>query len=189
MGWAWSEFDRTEKDVFTVLDTGIIKGHQLANRCKPDIKYFNRRVITTPIIRENVSSLVNKYRPDYVASEDAFYNPKFPLAYGALAICVHTIEKTLYLLWKDAIQHLTTTEQLIQEVPECCVLRKYAPKIMKMMVTGSGSADKTKIARSILQNNSIKLPEVKFDEHGVCTLAEHEYDAVGIGYTFMKTLS
>lgn len=119
-------------------------------------------LITLEGLFENI---VNEYNPDYIASEDAFYNPRTPNAFISLKGCINSFKRVLYLHQKT--------------------LYLIAPKLAKATVA-TGTADK-----EVIQTKIQKLPDLEIrqtKELPITEMSEHEADSIGIAYTFIKTI-
>lgn len=130
------------------------------------MEVYGRRIITLALLREMIRELMNRFAPDIVASEDAFFNPRRPGAYEALIQWILTVSFVL----RDEYQR---------------PLYRIPPKLVKKFISGVGTSDKEGVKKAILQHKDIKIPS---DIH-VEELMEHEGDAIAIGYTRWKILT
>jgi Holliday junction resolvasome RuvABC endonuclease subunit len=128
-----------------------------------EVGMYGVRAVTMSILSSAINGLIEEFKPDYIASEDAFFS-RFPTAHRALVEWL-----TVLVIQAQNHQH-----------------RVYlmAPKSIKMATTGSGDADKGNIQQSILNNGDIKFKQ----KQKVTQLQEHEADAIGVGVAFIKLL-
>ncbi len=166
MGWSigtWS----VEKNILTVNRWGVITSIALAQKEeKIDFKNYGR-IISLEIMEREVTNLIEQYHPTYIFSEDAFYNPKRPQAYVSLSLCLHTLSRLLYLNYKKS-------------------LFKLAPKQIKKIVTGDGTADKTTIQATIISHPNILIKDTK--QNQLKNMSEHSADSIAGMYTFCREI-
>ncbi len=157
MGYCYSEYNLEDKKL-TVPVSGVIYGHKLLKNKKDMLKTFNRVFTTLDAIEEETTRLLFLHTPDHVVSESAFVH-KFANAYASLVLAIHTLRRACKTyFFKDIFT--------------------YAPKEMKLVITGKGGADKILVEKAIKNNeNIILIADPK---------TSHEYDAIGIAYTFVK---
>ena len=161
-GWNLSTYD-THTKLYRVLKFGMLSPNKGIDTPETHLDYvkFGPRVITLKALREQVRELMNTYQPNVVVSEDAFYNPSRPSAYGAL------------------IQWLTSVDILLHD-EYGKVLFKLAPKAAKQVVSGFGGSDKLGVRYAVLHQDDICFKS----KHAEDNLTEHICDSIGIGYTF-----
>ena len=165
-GWTVSEYDPNEK-IMHVRNCGMLypnENLQLASNRKNTIRY-GMRIITLDQLRDNVKNLMNTYNPDFVVTEDAFYNPTRPTAYCALIQWITTVAIVLH----DEYKH---------------TLFKLAPKIAKQVISGFGGAEKLGVQYAVSHKGDIKFNK----DINVKELTEHTCDSIGIGYTFIQEI-
>lgn len=164
LGWAVSQY-QFDNDKFQVIKFGNVRPSDNAKKSKEDCNIFTRQLVSLFLIESVVRELVETYNPQYVVSEDAFYNPRRGVhPYVALKLCINTIARIImdYRLG----------------------LFKIAPCSIKSVVAGAGHADKFTIQDAILNNPNITFKAAKqiaFDK-----MVEHEADAIAVGYAFVK---
>jgi len=162
-GWAYSEY-ANESKILYVKDTGLIEGVRFSSlKAQEELtNLFGRRTITLMEIRNKIVEIYRKYIPDYVESENAFFNRFRPTAFVALNDFICTVRGTLHREFN---------------VP----LYVISPKSIKRIAC-AGDADKNDIKTSVLNNKSIV-----FDiESSPDSLYEHQYDAIAGAYAFVQ---
>lgn len=108
-----------------------------------------------------IDEIYKKYEPDYICSEDAFYNPRTPGAFVSLKNCIMSIKRVLYKYGK--------------------VLYLIAPKAAKAAVC-TGTANKEVIQDAILKLPDLQIKDTK--ESPISEMVEHEADSIAIAYAF-----
>lgn len=163
-GWNLSECNPDDQ-IMIIRKYGMLypnKEVETAEHKAENTKY-GTRIMTLDALRTQVRDLFNTYHPDFVVSEDAFFNPTRPIAYCALVQWLTTISLVLF----DEYQQ---------------TLFRLAPKIVKQISSGDGTSDKNDIQDAILHRSDIEFdPPVVKEE-----LTEHICDSIGIGYTFIQ---
>ena len=99
MGWAISQYDTLTGD-FDVIQHGVFKSSKVAKKRKEEVECFGQRMIALGVIIEETSKLVSQYQPHYVVTEDTFFNPGTPQAHIALLLCIHSVERMLYVAYQ-----------------------------------------------------------------------------------------
>ena len=165
-GWNLSLYDPVEK-IMHIEECGMLFPNSnvdsLSNR-STNIR-FGGRVMTLNQLREDIRFLVNTYTPDFIVSEDAFYNPTRPTAYCALVQWITTVSMVLYDEFNKT-------------------LFKLAPKIAKQVISGFGGAEKLGVQYAVSHKEDIKFKS----SIDVQNLTEHTCDSIGIGYTFIQEI-
>lgn len=163
-GWAYSEVD-DEKSTFFVKEFGILTPNKTVDHkeYRQDVSIYGKRIITLALLKDMMRELLNRFNPDYVVSEDAFFNPRRPGAYEAL---LHWILTVSFLL-KDEYKK---------------PLYKIPPKLVKKYISGIGTSNKEGVQSAIFKHKDILFSQ---DVKNL-TLVEHEGDAIAIGYTQWK---
>lgn len=155
-GVALCEYDNQKlivKDFFTIHATDLAKK---ANRRDSN---FYGSIFSLFLLENEFTTIFTNFQPDYVASEDAFYNPRTPNAYASLKGCILSIKRVLYNFGLK--------------------LNLIAPKLAKMTVV-KATANKLDMMEAIT-----KLPDLII-EKDITDIVEHEADAIGIAYTLYK---
>ena len=166
-GWAYSRFESGIR-LFTVEQYGMITPNKTVSHkeYRQLVDTYGMRIITLTLLRDLIRELMDKYKPDFVASEDAFFNPRRPGAYEAL---LHWILTVSFIL-KDEYSK---------------PLFKIPPKLVKKFISGVGTSDKEGVQHAIFKHK-----DIVFDKGlGEIELTEHEGDAIAIGYSYWKTLT
>lgn len=163
-GWSVLKYDQTSNTI-SVAEYGTIEANSLARKeNKEDYKIYGN-VISFFLLEREVTTLVNKYAPDYVACEGAFM-ARFPNAFVSLKLCINAIQRVLYT-------HFRKTLHLI------------APKEAKKAI-GNGTADKLAVQNSIQHLADLKVKDTK--QKPIDKMVEHEADSIAIGYAFIKNV-
>ena len=165
-GWAMSVYD-TKQSSMTVHKYGRITPTAMAKKDKDECAKYSQQLIALSYLRQEVSALITAWKPNYIVSEDAFLNHKFPNAHVALTLCVFTMAQVC----RD-----------LHQMP----FYKLAPCNIKRLVSGTGHADKLAMQTAILQNKQIVVKETK--QNPISNMSEHEADAIGVGYAFTLQL-
>lgn len=122
-------------------------------------RYSDNRLI---FLQQLITDLYYMYRPNIVAFETSFLNMRYPKAVIQLSQYISIIETTL----------LTIDPSLI--------LKRYPPKYVKAIVSGTGTSDKDGMSQAVT-----KIKELA--QHiSVTTSTEHEIDATCIAYTALQ---
>lgn len=130
---------------------------------KTDFKTYGN-LISLLTCEEAIDELMQKWEPEFVVSEDAFYNPRMPNAFLSLKLCINAIQRVLYQYNK--------------------VLYKIPPTVIKQTIFGNGLASKAAVQEGIMNHNDIGFKEAK--KKHVNRLVEHEADSIAIGYAFTQ---
>ncbi len=162
-GWAVVNYDPNSKTT-VVIATGTLSGDVLFRRRKEIKHLFSKSFCTLDAYEEEFSEMMQKYMPDYVACEGAFYH-KFPAAIISLTLMIHVLQRASYAVLKRDIH-------------------KVAPMQTKKSVSGSGNADKDLIKASLLKDPSVVFGSNSHPD----SLSEHEYDAVAHAVCFSRVL-
>ena len=175
MGWALSEYDPMTGQ-FNVHSYGVFKSTKVAKKRKEEVECFGQRMIALRVVFEETSKLMQQYQPNFVVTEDTFFNPGTPQAHIALLLCIHAIEHMLYTTYHDQrLVHATAKK-----------IYKLAPSTIKMILSGHGMSIKAKMMDALMSANEIQFVN-KSKEELEGLLIEHEVDAIAVGYTFAKT--
>ncbi len=158
-GWAVIQYDPAT-GITRVIATGTLKGDVLFRRRKEIKHLFSKSFCTLDAYEEEFCEMLQKYMPDYVACEGAFYH-KFPQAVISLTLMIHVLQRACYAVLKRDFY-------------------KIAPMQTKKSVTGSGNADKD-VIKAFLLKDVLVIFEPEFDPDA---LSEHEYDAVAHAVCF-----
>lgn len=165
-GWNLSVYD-TSTNIMYIEQCGMLYPNEnvgLASNKVNNIRY-GHRIMTLDQLRNDIRNLMDTLSPDFVVSEDAFYNPTRPTAYCALVQWLTTVSIVLF----DEYQH---------------TLFKLAPKIAKQVISGFGGAEKLGVQYAVTNKEDIKFNQ----DIDVKNLTEHTCDSIGIGYTFIQEI-
>lgn len=164
-GWNISQFN-TENEITTVLHFDRIQANALAKKeKKQDFKDYGN-IVSLELYEREINSIIEKYRPSYVACEDAFYNPRTPNAFLSLKLCIYSIKRVLH-----------THGQILFLIP---------PTIAKQAVWGSGTANKLAVQESIFNLKDLVIKDSKTNP--IDKMVEHEADSIAISYAFIKNI-
>jgi Holliday junction resolvasome RuvABC endonuclease subunit len=162
-GLSFNKYD-IETGELLVNNYYVVHANDLAKKeNRSDSRCFGN-VFSLFLYEREMRRIITQFKPDYVASEDAFYSPRTPNAYVSLKLCIATVQRVLY----------TDFRQELHRVP---------PKLAKMAI-GDACAGKVAVQEAILNHPSIKIKQVK--ARPVEKMTEHEADAIAIAYAFAK---
>ena len=162
LGINMSSYD-LKTGIVTVHNFDMITSIALAKKeNRPDYKLYGN-IIPLLFLEREINRVYQEYQPDYVATEDAFYNPRTPNAVLSLKLCINAIERALYPLGNT--------------------LYKIAPRAAKQCVV-NGNANKEAIQEAIQKLPDLKIRKTKPLEQ----MTEHEADSIGITYAFTKLI-
>lgn len=161
-GWNLSYYN-TDTRIMHVEECGMLYPNEDVSKNKINLTRYGTRIMTLDQLRIDLRNLMDKFRPDFVVSEDAFYNPTRPMAYCALVQWLTTVSMVLF----DEYNH---------------TLFKLAPKIAKQVISGFGGAEKLGVQQAISNKEDITFNKTINVEE----LTEHTCDSIGIGYTFIQ---
>lgn len=179
LGAAISKFDDNN---FQVQKFYSLVPSKYPAEMRKHIKHFTDRTLTGKVISAMVRDLVLEYQPDFIVSEDAFYNPGRPNAFISLLVCIYAAESELYRL---------LCEDLISD-PDRAKLYKIPPTLVKKIVSDVVGGKASKDDMTAAMEQQVLSGNIKFDAHaeGTCphreAFTEHAVDAICIGYAFTK---
>ena len=166
LGYALSEYD-TDTNVLVVHKYGNFQSTAAAKKNKEGCAVYSQQIIALEHLRETIRGIISAWKPEYVATEDAFLNHRFPNAYVSLSLCINAIAQLCYQEFKLPVYKL----------PPCNI---------KRLVTGDGKADKVAMQEAVLNNPNIVVRPNK--QKPIEHMVEHEADAIGVGYAFTSLL-
>lgn len=164
-GIAFSKYD-PKTGILAVVDYFTIHAAELAKKEDKQTSREYGTVFSLILLERTMREIFDKYQPDYIASEDAFYSPRTPNAFVSLKLCINSIQRVLFCDYKKP-------------------LFKIPPKLAKAAVS-QGTANKVAVQTSIRNLPDLKLKDTKskpLDE-----MVEHEADAIAIAYAFRKII-
>lgn len=158
LGWSLM----TDGIIISVEDTGMIMATKEISRVayRDVTDEHGKRLIALKHINDNIDSLLTNNDIHCVVIEDAFYNPRFPNAYGALVQVIHAIT------WVSYHKHKLKTIL----VPT---------RLAKQEVTGSGGSGKLSVEDGIYKLDDLIIKKDVL-------MNEHIADAIAVGYTLIK---
>ena len=167
-GWAILDLyppdKKTKTPKIAVHATGLIKSSQEANKVVhgDEVNRYTKTVVTLDMLTHSMRKIIEKYKPDYAAIEDAFYHPKRPSAYASLLQCICAIG----MMCKEHF-----------DLP----LTRIPTRLAKKCLFGSGAAVKKDIITAVKE-----IPVITFKHEDTKTnLVEHEADSVAVGYCYI----
>lgn len=182
LGWAISQCYPNQliiEKFGTLYPTVYPKGSKL----KGDSKHYSDRIIGSRILRIWLKEIIATYQPDYICSEDAFYNPGRPSAFTSLLIAIYAMESKLYAMYTNG--EINT--------PESAKIYKLAPTTIKMIMHHElteigGKAEKSDMTNALRLR--VDKKQIKFAQYkkfpSIEDLTEHSVDAICIGYGFTQ---
>lgn len=159
-GVALCEYNTDSKKLI-VKDFFTIHASELARKFNKKDSVTYGSIFSLFLLEKEFDSIFKEYQPDYIGSEDAFYNPRTPNAFISLKSCINSIKRVLYSYSKK--------------------LNLIAPKLAKATVI-KATANKNDMMTAIT-----KLPDLII-EKDITDIVEHEADAIGIAYTLYKSI-
>ena len=159
-GVAICEYDPDNQKLI-VKDFFTIHASELARKFNKKDSIAYGSIFSLFLLEKEFNDIFSEYQPDYIGSEDAFYNPRTPNAFISLKSCINSIKRVLYTYRKK--------------------LNLIATKLAKATVI-KATANKNDMMSAIT-----KLPDLVI-EKDVTDIVEHEADAIGIAYTLYKTV-
>ena len=160
-GVALGEFN-TDTNHLVIKDFFTIHASELARKANKKDSNTYGSIFSLFLLEQEFTTIFTNFTPDYVASEDAFYNPRTPNAYASLKGCILSIKRVLYNFRLK--------------------LNLIAPKLAKMTVV-KATADKNDMMAAITKLSDLTI------EKDITNIVEHEADAIGIAYTLVKLLN
>jgi len=165
-GWSILEYVTTTGEI-TIAKLGTIHPRRIVSRVAMDDRRekFGGGILRIDLLRNEISDIIEENNPEFIAIEDAFYNPKFPNAYGIILQCITTIQLLIFRSFNKKIYKIPT-------------------KSHKETVTGNGS-----IKKDCVQNIVINHPELTYrSEKLKLKMTQDEADAISVGFHFCKKM-
>lgn len=149
-----------------VQHRGMITAIALTKKNKKDNKECKEfgNIIPLMIYEQEIATLIKTFHPDFIACEDAFYNPRTPNAFLSLKLCITSIKRALYLIAKKPLYLIS-------------------PRAAKLAVWGRGDANKLAVQESIQHLPNLILKNTK--QNPLSKMTEHEADSIAITYAFI----
>lgn len=165
-GWAILDIKPSTGKV-VVHRFGVLKPGQQADRVahRDDVTTYGKRAISMKLLKECVHKLQEEFKPDYVSVEDAFFNPKRPNAYASLLFWICSVTIIYHENYQKPIYRIPT-------------------RTIKQRLTGSGGKGKGSVKDAIIKSEEIVFKQKKQAE----IATDHEFDAIAVGYYFIKEI-
>jgi Holliday junction resolvasome RuvABC endonuclease subunit len=162
-GWVGFEYNPNTNEI-VVVDFAELQVNRVVDRAamRPDVEQYGKRVISLSVLEDKANDILLAFKPDYIATEDAFYNPLRPAAYAALLTWIMTLARLCHKGFKKPLFKIPT-------------------KIAKQAICGSGGALKFNVQQAIRTNPNIKFKKPPAEE----ALTETICDAMAVGYAFI----
>lgn len=163
---SWTVLDlKTDTQKITVNRFGSISPNREASlvAVKDQVEFYGKRLISLRFLQDSIRELMGEFNPMYIASEDAFYNPKFPSAYVALVEWITTVRMLLFNEYKKPLYMVQT-------------------RVAKQCIFGNGAGTKANIQEAIFNKEDLVFKQKK----QAYSLNEHEADAIAVGYAFLR---
>lgn len=159
-GWCVSEYQCTSPKM-VILATGSLYPSKFAHKKENKViaDKYSPAAVALDYLHEQLTEIMDTFRPQVVASEDCFINMRMPTAIKSLTLVIHTIEEVCRLKFGMPVF-------------------KYPPMVVKKVFSAKGSADKNKMKDALLLSKDIDISKVDIN-----TMTEHEIDAIAVGYT------
>lgn len=168
-GWSYNDYDPTT-GLFTINKHDTFSAAKLNKDYKANIEKYGKRLISLTHLENITRDLITKINPDYIVTEDAFFNRLRPNAYGALLLWINTLERVLFNDFNK-------------------VLYKIPTRSAKLCITGTGGSGKTSVKDAIFTCNDIQFKPKRngaIADH-TC-MSSHEADSIAVGYFFAKNI-
>lgn len=181
LGYAFSKI--TDKGFF-VIEHGTKQPSKYTGILRKHNKHFTDRTLTGKVISSFIEDAIFHLNPDYICSEDAFYNPIRPTAYTSLLIAIYAIESKLYHLYSDGV--------IAEDTVNSAKLYKIPPTLVKkvMSETVGGKANKFDMYDALKAQTEKGMISFMSERIKHCpkldNFTEHSVDAICIGYAFTK---
>lgn len=159
IGWY---YPRVKKLV--IRDHTVVSSNTLAKKDHRDEVKEYGSLISLFTCEEAMENLLASWSPEFIVSEDAFYNPRMPNAFLSLKLCINAIQRVLFRHEK--------------------ALYLIAPTIIKRTIFGSGTANKAAVHAGIVNHDDILFKDSKKKQ--MSKLVEHEADSIAVCYTFTQ---
>ncbi len=180
LGYSFSIFNQ---DTQIVVDYGTVQPSSYEKPIRSRRRYFSDRVMTGRIISKLIVELIDTFHPDFLCSEDAFYNPSRPTAYTSLLIAIYAIESVLYLKYEDG-DYEDIHETLLYKIP---------PKLIKKIFAYDAEAGKSTkmdmfeaLKKHVASGETCFMNQVRYELPSIDTFTEHSVDSIGVAYCFSK---
>lgn len=163
-GWCMGEYD-IAKNHATILRFGEINGEHIYRRLRKEMADMSRRFTILEGMYYVLEELVLSFGPDYMVSEDTFWNPGRPNAFQALSLVINMQER---LSWNLLRKPLYT----------------FPPQQVKRVVTDLGSSSKTTVRECLFERPNLTIKDTR--QSPIDKLNEHSADAIAAFATFIE---
>lgn len=166
-GWSVLDLKPTQPGIIIVHRFGTISPNKLSSVAafKEQVEQFSKRLISLALLKDKVIELITEFNPDYIVTEDAFYNPRTPNAFVSLLQWINVVEMVAYSMYNKPVYRIPT-------------------RSAKLCVSGSGDGDKVNIQTAIMNREDIVFKQKKQAEQ----LSEHVSDSIAVGYAFCQNI-
>jgi len=166
----WSVMDADDSTGFkdcVVFKFGSIKPASTVSKVlySDKVNTFGKSTVSLNYLQEQVCLLIDEFKPDFIAIEDTYLDPRRPTAYASL------------LQWICAVKLVCLQRY---NMPIFLV----ASKVAKQSVTGHGGSTKVSIQESLLDRSDVKFKQKKQSD----MLSEHEADSIAVGFHFLTNI-
>ena len=162
-GLSFNKYD-PDTGILHVNNYTVLQANDLAKKeNRADMKSFGS-VFSLCLYERELRRIITDFQPDFVACEDAFYNPRTPNAFVSLKLCIGTIQRVLYTDFKQPLYRI-------------------APKLAKAAI-GNACAGKVAVQEAIQHLPDIQIKQTK--SRPLENMVEHEADSIAIAYAFTK---
>ena len=164
LGWTVMVMDLDTLKV-VVEYMGMFSSSAVAKKVayKDDVTKYGPRMIALELLRAFISNLIDKYHPEFVASEAAYLDPRKVNAFISLTQVLLAIRLLLFHNYQRTL-HLVAT------------------KTAKHAITGYGASSKTDIQTTIFTHEDISFKNPEEAK----TMTKHVSDAIAVGYSFFR---
>lgn len=163
MGWAILDY-YPSSGTYQVVATGCWDGSKLIKTYKALAANFGKHYTTVMAIYDAAVNLIAEWSPTVVASEGAFHH-KFPQVHASLTLVIHSVRRAAH----TALGH---------------DVKIVAPMETKKAIAKNHMANKDQMKAAVTTKVDITFtPDIDS-----MNLTEHEYDAIGHGYTAYQKL-
>lgn len=164
MGWALMEYN-TQTHMVLVTAVGTIDGRKQLKFYRDMRKLFSDSfTIQTAYYHLLKDEIIPQASPDFIVSEGAFHH-KFVATLVSLTLVINVIREVSRDLYQKDINIV-------------------APMETKKILTKNHMAKKEEIRDAVITHKDIMFTDELYPTHQMLT--EHEYDAIGHGYAFIK---
>lgn len=158
MGWSILDYYPTLGH-YVVVATGCWDGAKLIKHHKALVANFGKHYTILMAIYDSTCKLIAEWSPTVIGSEGAFHH-KFPQVHASLTLVIHSVRRAAHDILNQDVEIV-------------------APMETKKMIAKNHMANKDQMKAAVLHKTDITFA----DGIDYQNLTEHEYDAIGHGYT------